>query len=206
MKILVADDDPISRCLLRKTLEGWGYEVVGAVTGLEALHLLMGEDAPSLAILDWIMPEVEGVDLCRRVRAGPERRQPYLILLTGKGGKENVLKGLESGADDFITKPFDLDELRMRLHVGQRIVNLQLHLSRQVDQLEQALGEVHRLRGLLPICAWCKKVRNDQDYWQSVEEYLTTHFDTRLTHSVCPSCAANMVNTELAAVLRAGGS
>src|SRR5689334_21145477 len=125
MKILIAEDNRFYRSLLESTLTEWGYEVVATTTGQEAWCVLQERDAPRLAILDWMMPELSGLELCKRVR-GLKRTEPtYLILLTAKGGKDNIVAGLEGGADDYISKPFDRDELRARLQVGLRIVGLQ---------------------------------------------------------------------------------
>ena len=108
------------------------------------------------------MPGVDGLELCRRLRAHPPTKSTYILLLTGKGGTDNIVNGLRSGANDYLTKPFDLDELSARLGVGRRVVELQQTLSERVAELEQALAHVKTLRGLIPICAWCKKIRNDQ--------------------------------------------
>jgi len=126
--ILIADDDPVSRRLLEAHVVKWGYQVVTAADGLEALKILEGENAPSLAVLDWMMPGMEGPQVCQRVRALPDRPYVYVILLTARTQQDDILLGLESGADDYLTKPFNAPELRARLHVGQRILDLQNRL------------------------------------------------------------------------------
>src|SRR5262245_38732337 len=125
MKILIAEDNHLYRLALQATLTEWGYEVVAVEDGPGALEMLQGDDAPKLAILDWMMPGMEGVEVCRRVRALRKPEPPYLIVLTSKDGKENMVTALDSGADDHIAKPFDREELRARLRVGLRIVGLQ---------------------------------------------------------------------------------
>jgi len=127
-RILIAEDDPVSRRVLQSFLDKWGYEVVTAVDGIEALRILERLDAPRLAVLDWMMPGIEGTQVCQRVRAESNRAYIYILLLTARGQKEDILKGLDSGADDYLTKPFDAQELRARLHVGQRILDLQDNL------------------------------------------------------------------------------
>jgi DNA-binding response OmpR family regulator len=124
-KILIAEDDPISRRLLEVFLNRWGYDVAVAASGTEALDLLDQVDAPRLAVLDWMMPGLEGVQVCRKIRERKDRPYVYILLLSARAQKEDLLLGLESGADDYLTKPFDAPELRARLHVGQRILQLQ---------------------------------------------------------------------------------
>jgi DNA-binding response OmpR family regulator len=188
MRILVADDDPVSQRLLRKLLTGWGHEVVLVGDGLAALETLRQPDAPRLAILDWVMPELEGVEVCRRVREAGSDQPPYLILLTAQDQREKVLAGLRAGANDYITKPFDPEELHARLNIGERMVELQRKLAERVGELEAALAHVRRLQGILPICSYCKKVRNDQNYWQQVETYFGEHAAVMFTHGICPDC------------------
>lgn len=124
-RVLIADDDPLSRRMLEAFLTKSGYRVVTAVDGVDALKILSAEDSPPLAILDWMMPGLEGPQVCERVRALPERPYVYILLLTARNEKQDLLNGLQSGADDYLTKPFDAQELRARLHVGQRILDLQ---------------------------------------------------------------------------------
>jgi DNA-binding response OmpR family regulator len=188
MKVLIAEDDAVSRLLLENVLRDWGYDVVATADGTEAWAVLSGSDAPRLTILDWQMPGVDGLELCRRLRQNQPTESIYVLLLTGKGGTDNVVHGLRSGANDYLTKPFDLDELSARLGVGRRVVELQQALSERVQELEAALAHVKTLRGLIPICAWCKKVRNDQNFWQQVEVYLSQYGDVRFSHGICPEC------------------
>ena len=128
MKILIADDDEAIRSVLEVTLVRWGHEVVACADGVQAWEALQREDAPKLAILDWMMPGMEGVEVCRRVRKLPRSKQIYILLLTSKGDREDTVAGLEAGADDYITKPFDRQELHARVQVGQRILELQEQL------------------------------------------------------------------------------
>jgi phosphoserine phosphatase RsbU/P len=194
MRVLIAEDEIVSRLLLESILREWGYEVVSASDGREAWDALQAPDAPRLAILDWQMPGLDGLEVCRRARATPATESLYLLLLTGKGGTENVVAGLRAGANDYIAKPFDLDELSARLSVGRRVVELQQSLAERVAELERTLTQVKTLQGLIPICAWCKKVRNDANYWQQVEDYIGEHSDARFSHGICPDCFA--LNTQ----------
>lgn len=188
MRVLIADDEAATRHLIHKSLQAWGFEVLVAEDGSEALRVLEGSSSPELALLDWIMPKVDGLDVCRRIRAATPNATPYIILITARGGLANVVQGLEAGADDYITKPFDPRELRARLHVGVRIVQLQQALLDRFHDLEDALKRVKQLQGLLPICSFCKKVRNDRNYWEQVDAYVASHSEVQFSHGVCPDC------------------
>jgi DNA-binding response OmpR family regulator len=188
MRVLIADDDPVLRHSLKSQLSAWKYRPVVATNGDAALRALQQPDPPLLAIIDWNMPGTDGVELCRHVRATPALSAMYVILLTGNQDQKDVVAGLESGADDYITKPFSWDELRARLRIGSRIVGLQQALAARVDELQQALGNVKRLSGLLPICAYCKRIRNNEDYWMQVERYLAEHSEAEFSHGICPDC------------------
>ena len=135
MKVLIAEDDSISRRMLEAFLVKWGYEVMVATEGEEAWGILQGNDAPRLAILDWMMPGRDGIDICRSLRQRKGRAYIYIILLTARGQKEDIVEGLEAGADDYVTKPFDPYELRARLRAGRRIVELQEQLLQAREAL-----------------------------------------------------------------------
>jgi DNA-binding response OmpR family regulator len=156
VQILIADDDPVSRRLLAAAAGAPGHEIVVVSDGTEACRSLEGEAPPSLAILDWVMPGLSGVEVCRRVRARQVSNPPYLILVTSRERREDIAAGFAAGADDYIVKPFDPAELRARVTAGLRIVGLQQNLADRLAALEEALARVQALQGLLPICAWCK--------------------------------------------------
>ena len=128
MRILVAEDDAISRTLLERTLQRAGYAVISVENGTQAVAELIKQDAPRLALLDWIMPEMDGVEVCREIRCRKKQAYTYLILLSSRESKEDIVAGLGSGADDYLTKPFDADELKARLRTGHRILELEDHL------------------------------------------------------------------------------
>ncbi len=142
MRILIAEDDPVNRRLVEANLTKWGHEVVACVDGVEAWEIFQHPGAPKLVILDWMMPRMDGVDLCRKIRELPHGKLDYIILLTAKGDKEDVIEGLEAGANDYITKPFDSEELRARIRVGIRVVELQDRLieAERNRVLTQAAG------------------------------------------------------------------
>ena len=196
MRILVAEDDSVTRRILETTLAGLGWDVVTAKDGnaaWEVFQTLKGTNAPELAVMDWMMPGVEGIEICRRLRATSGFEFVYVILVTSRGDKGDLSEGLAAGANDYIEKPFDLVELEARVRVGERMVRLQTSLSARVTELEEALEHVRRLQGLLPICSYCKKVRNEANYWEQVDSYLTSHLDLELTHGICPDCTEKLV-------------
>ncbi|MFO0864754.1 MAG: response regulator [Gemmataceae bacterium] len=197
MRILIAEDDRMSRRVLEVTLQQWGHEVVTATNGSEAWELLEREDAPPMAILDWMMPEMDGVEVCRRVRSLSGRESLYILLLTARGVKEDIVKGLESGANDYLVKPFDRLELKARLQVGAQMCELHRKLAERVRQLEMALASVKELEGLLPICSYCKKIRDEANYWQQVEAYVQSHSNAKFSHGICPDCWNAVVVPEL---------
>jgi len=200
MRVLIADDEATSRRLIQATLRGWGFEVLEAMEGGEALRILEGSSPPEIGLLDWMMPGADGLEVCRHVRAVNPHAATYIILVTARGGLENIVRGLEAGADDYITKPFDPRELRARLRAGVRIVELQKALLERFQELEEALGRVKQLQGLLPICSYCKKIRNDRNYWEQVDAYVASHSEAQFSHGVCPECYEVHLKPQLASL------
>lgn len=194
MRILIADDEPISRNVLKKALTGWDHEVIEASDGEKAWEILSSDDGPGLALLDWVMPGISGIDIVRKVRESlsSESRYIYLILLTQKGSKEEIVSGLDAGADDYMVKPFDYNELRVRIRSGNRIVDLHSELVDVNRGLQDALAKVKTLSGLLPICSSCKKIRDDSGYWRQIEEFVRDHSEADFTHGLCPQCAKKL--------------
>ena len=188
MKILIAEDDFTSRSLLKALLTKRGHDVVAMVNGAEAWEAMQLPDAPRLAILDWMMPGMDGLDVCRRVRARKPDRPPYIIMLTTKGEKADIVAGLEAGADDYLPKPYDPGELHARIGVGSRLIEMQDALADKIEELRQALDQIKTLQGILPICSFCKKIRDDQGYWNQVEGYISKHTDAQFSHGICSEC------------------
>jgi CheY-like chemotaxis protein len=141
-----------------------------------------------MLILDWLMPEVDGSELCRKIRRVDNNMPPYIILLTVRGEKKDVAIGLNAGADDYLAKPFDPVELGARIEVGERVLKLQEKLNEKIRQLEEAISQVKTLSGIVPICASCKKIRDDEGYWNQVEAYITAHSSAIFSHGICPDC------------------
>jgi len=194
---LIAEDDAASRRKLEFTLAKWGWQVVATADGIEALKMLESESPPSLAVLDVMMPDLDGIEVCRRIRQRPSSVPPYLILLTAKTAKEDVVRGLEAGANDYVTKPFDQDELRARIKVGLQMLDLQQKLSERVRELEEAVAQINQLQGMLPICSYCKSIRDDQNYWQRVETYISEHSPVEFSHGICPDCYEKVVQPQI---------
>jgi sigma-B regulation protein RsbU (phosphoserine phosphatase) len=196
MHVLIAEDDPISLRLTSKILNSWGYRVIESTDGESAWEKLETDPAP-IVILDWRMPGLDGLSLCRRLRESERHQSTYILLLTGMEGKANLIQGLGAGADDYLEKPVDPAQLKARLNVGVRIMGLQQSLHQRLSELEEALLNVKELRGLLPICSYCKNIRNDENYWEKLESYLSEHTHVQLSHGICPSCYNGVVQKEL---------
>jgi DNA-binding response OmpR family regulator len=188
MQVLIAEDDRVTGEILARTLQRWNYTTTVVGNGAQAWEHLRAAEAPTLAILDWMMPEMDGPDVCRRVRAELPLANMYLLLVTARESRGDVIAGLDAGADDYIIKPFDPDELRARVAVGIRVIGLQQKLADRVEELQTALASNKQLRGLLPICSYCKRIRDDNQYWQQVEGYIAQHSDAQFSHGICPSC------------------
>jgi len=197
MRILIAEDEKATRMRLEKTLSAWGFEVEAVADGQEAWARLCSEDPPRLCIIDWLMPRMEGPELCRRVREKFPEECFHLIILSARQGVDNLIEGLSAGADDYVTKPFVGRELRSRIDVGVRVIGLERMLAKKVQQLEAAMEDVKQLRGLLPICSYCNKIRNDEDSWEQVDSYIARKSDVEFSHSICPSCYEKFVQPML---------
>jgi phosphoserine phosphatase RsbU/P len=179
MKILIAEDDSTSRLILKAMLQKAGHEVFAMENGRMAWDFWRIDFCP-VVISDWDMPELDGVGLARQIRSQGDERYTYIILLTARDGKANYLEAMDAGADDFMTKPADDEQLLARLHVAQRILGLRKH--------------VKNLETLLPVCAWCKKIRDENGDWNQMEAYISRqNSETRFTHGSCPECAANFL-------------
>ena len=156
------------------------------------MEALEGVEVPTFAVLDWMMPLMDGPEVLRRVRRERPLANLYLILLTALESRRDVVAGLDAGADDYIIKPFDPEELRARVNVGVRVLTLQERLTDRVAELQAALSNVKQLRGLLPICSYCKRIRGDDQYWLQVEAYIADHSDAQFSHGICPTCYVDM--------------
>jgi phosphoserine phosphatase RsbU/P len=197
MTVLVADDLDVNRKLLRSLLTVDGYEVIEASNGFDALRILQAATGPMVGLIDWEMPQMEGIEVCRQTRTIPSAPPLYLILLTVRDSKQDIVAGLQGGANDYITKPFDKTELLARVSIGRQMVQLQQALTERVAELKEALINVKQLGGLLPICSYCKKIRDDQNYWQQVEAYVGKHSEAKFSHSICPQCYEDIIKPQM---------
>lgn len=174
MKILIAEDDPISVKILQITLEQYGHEVIVTADGAEAWDTF-DRDPVRVVVSDWMMPGLDGLEFCRRVRSRPKTEYTYFILLTAiNTGRDNLRQAMDAGVDDFLKKPLDREAVMMRLRVAERILEF--------------TTQIRMLKDLLPICMYCKRIRDDQDYWQQVESYFHHHTGSNFSHGICPDC------------------
>jgi DNA-binding response OmpR family regulator len=187
VKIITVEDDAVARAVLRQALKRLGHEAIEVSDGNAAWELLQTAEAVRVVVSDWTMPNSDGLELCRKIRGRVGCDYVYFILLTSRDATEdNQMKAADAGVDDFLTKPLDMPELWMRLRVAERI----LQYTTQVRQLEE----------MLPICSYCKKIRDDQNYWQQLEGYISERTGTDFSHSVCPDCYQRVVIPELAQI------
>jgi len=188
MKILIAEDDITSKLILESIIKQWSFEVISVDNGLQAWEILQQDHVPLIALLDWEMPGIDGPELCTRFKALDRENPTYVILLTGRNSKEDIVMGLQAGADDYITKPFNNNELLARINVAKQLVETQIKLKEKVAELAQALQHVKTLQGIIPICMHCHSIRNDDKAWDKLESYIEHHSDAQFSHSICPTC------------------
>ena len=197
VRVLVAEDDPRTQKALVFLLQRHGYVVTGAKDGQAALDILTQPNPPAIVLLDREMPRRDGLEVCRAVRALPAARYIYIIMVTARDSAADLLAALEAGADDILGKPADTAQLLARLRSGERVLALEKRLEERIAQLEKSLDDVRKLKRLLPICMYCKKVREDGDYWQEIEAYIREHTGTDFSHGICPECMETVVAREL---------
>jgi len=194
--ILVVEDSKTTLAIIKKFLSKWGYNVLTAEDGNIA-WVMIQKYKPKLVLLDWLAPGLDGVSICRKLREADYDDFVYIIMITALTDKEAIVYGLSSGADDYMTKPFEPEELKAKIDVGWRALNLETELENKIQQLETNLEEVKKLSGLLPMCSYCKKIRNDANYWNNVEEYISAHSEAEFNHGVCPDCYEKHVVPQL---------
>ncbi len=187
-RVLVADDERATCQALVYGLKKHGLEVVSVSDGLAARDVLLGDAPPQVSVLDWNMPGMTGQELCSWVRSQPQLAACYLILITARDTTEDMLAGMAAGADDYVRKPFHLEEVVARVNAGRRVAALQANLAARLGELESALSEVRQLRGLIPICSHCHSIRTGPQDWLKLEAYIEQHSDATFSHSICDRC------------------
>ncbi len=195
MDVLIVDDDRDTINLLKRYLGNRGFGVLTAHNGSEAFEILHKNDV-RLVVTDRKMPVMNGLDLCQKIRTSDFSEYVYVILLTVCGKKDEIVTGIKAGADDYLIKPFNSEELKVRIDSGLRVLSLDNSLREKVTEerrlageLRDALDQVKRLSGLLPVCATCKSIRDDKGYWNEITTYICEHSEADFTHSICPECA-----------------
>jgi sigma-B regulation protein RsbU (phosphoserine phosphatase) len=182
VKVLAIEDQPVAALQLRAVLKSLGYDAELVTNGSDAWQALR-QGGFRVVVSDWRMPGMDGLDLCRMVRSRGGDYVYYILISSTKITKESRAEALAAGVDDFLPKPVEPDELGMRLHVAERIINL----SAQVKQLES----------FIPICSHCKKIRDDRKYWQEIETYFAQQKGTRFSHGICPDCYQHVLAPQL---------
>ena len=180
--ILLVDDDPIALGIVEKALQSFGYSVTCAQDGAQAWQIYLNEN-PNIVITDWIMPKINGLEFSRMIRNQNHFPYTYIFFLTVLGGKGSYIESINSGADDFITKPVDIDELRVRLHVAERTIRLQTHAK--------------KLEGLFNVCPGCKKIMQQDHSWASIESMLIEKSNASVSHGVCPNCYETIMKPQI---------
>jgi len=196
LRILVAEDDPGTQLMLQASLRELGHEVELVADGLEALAQFQAA-AFDIVLSDWMMPGMAGPELCQRIRALPDRPYAYLMMLTSRDTPADLLRGTASGADSYMTKPVAAETLCAHVIAAGRIISLERSLATRIEELQRALQEVKTLRGLLPICMYCHRIRDDDEAWSRIEEYLAAHTDIDISHGICPTCYESKVTPML---------
>lgn len=189
VKILIAEDEFTTRLMIQVCLEKWGYTVDSVADGKEAWELLQKKNGPEVAILDWEMPEIDGLELCKRVKRLERDNPIHVIMLTARDTQNDILVGFDAGADDYITKPFNDDELRARIRVAERIVRIQTSLHESLQELSDALDVIESLQSTVIICRNCQKIEGDDGNWYTLDRYIEQKEDYRLSPvDGCPGC------------------
>ncbi len=187
--VLIVDDDPDVLFATSRIIKSGGYTVLNASTGEECMGMVR-KHRPDLILLDVLLPDTEGLILCRTIKADSNLNRPFIVLLSGiKTESDDQADGLESGADGYIARPISNRELLARVNAMVRIMAAERERDDLILELQNTLAQVKKLSGLLPICSFCKKIRDDRGYWNRVDEYIRDHSDARLSHSICPDCA-----------------
>lgn len=196
--VLVVDDNKDNVRFLVSALTREGYVVRPALDGPLALAAIQKE-IPDLILLDVRMSDMDGYEVCEKLKADPDTRDVHIIFISALDDVTDKVRGFSVGGVDYITKPFQIEEVLARVHTHLELRNLQkaledknTHLERTNEELRKAAAEIKTLRGILPICSNCKNIRDDKGYWNQIEAYISDHSETEFTHSFCPKCAKEL--------------
>lgn len=188
-KILVVDDNAANIDVMLQFLEPLGYELAIAASGEKALRVA-DHFRPDLVLLDVMMPEMDGYETCRRLKAPPLSLKAPVIFVTAKKETEDIVRGFNCGGVDYVSKPFRQEEVASRIETHLRLRHMITVQAELIAELRRAHGEIKTLSGLLPICSYCKKIRDDSGYWHQIEVYIDRHSDAQFSHGLCEACAA----------------
>jgi phosphoserine phosphatase RsbU/P len=197
LRILVVDDDAMARLTFESVIRSAGWSPIAIEDPGQAYEILTGPNSPPIALIDWQMPTMSGLDLCRRVRQAEPTARPYLIFVTANSASTDVVSGLDAGADGYMTKPVVAIELQARVRAALRTIALQQDLRNRLDEAEAASAKTKPLRDLLPMCCYCRRIRDEAEHWSTLEQYLTQRIDVKFTHGFCPSCFEEHVLPDL---------
>lgn len=196
LRILAVDDDAATRLTLSTVIADAGWSPVVVDDPEQAYHLLIGPDAPPIALIDWQMPSLSGLELCRRIRAAAPDARPYIIFVTVNSTSVDIVTGLDAGADGYMTKPIAAIELQARVRAGLRTIALQQDLRSRLH-VAQASAESQRVPELLPMCCYCHRVRDEREQWSTLEQYVMQRDTVRFTHGFCPDCYDDYVRPDM---------
>jgi DNA-binding response OmpR family regulator len=197
LRILAVDDDAATRHVLTSIIESAGWTPVIVADPEEAYDILMSPDAPPIALVDWEMPKLSGLELCQKVRQAEPDAQPYLIFVTMYSSSTDIVTGLDAGADAYMVKPIAADELQARVRAGLRTIAVQSDLRLRLREAETIAAQTKPLRETMAICVYCHRVRHDAEQWSTLEDYLYTHIKVKFTHGFCPTCYTHHVKPDL---------
>jgi len=197
LRILAVDDDAGTRLTLVSIIQAAGWTPVVVADPEQAYDILTGPDAPPIALVDWEMPKLSGIELCQKVRRADPDARPYLIFVTINASANDIVTGLDAGADDYMVKPFAAVELQARVRAGLRTIAVQSDLRTRLREAETIAALTKPLRETMPICVYCHRVRHGAAQWSTLEEYLHTEINVKFTHGFCPTCYTSHVKPDL---------
>ena len=190
-KVLIVDDNTANIDVMLTFLEMEGYEISIATSGAMALHVA-GHDHPDLILLDVMMPNMDGYEICRKLKKDPTTASIPIIFVTAKKETADIVQGFQCGGVDYISKPYRQEEVLSRVRTHLQLRRLLDNQEQLITELNRALGEVNTLKGILPVCSYCKKIRDEGGNWQQMERYIASRSETEFSHGICEACYATL--------------